>query len=357
MLPALGAAIPAAVAAMGGGASAGGGGMMAALGPSIISGGMGLFGGMLGNQAQGGNIKDQAHAAHEAATHSVQWRVADAIKAGIHPLYALGMQPSTSIPMALDDKVGPAMADMGQGLGTALHRASDQMTRDRHQLDMALGHAQLAESDARREMYLSEAARNRQVPGAPVPGLGVQPEIIGQMGQDAGVPGTIEIEPSKIPSGKMDMPSVKAGVGRGYEERFFGFRKRIPMMIPETGGESPEEVISEMNPITWLGLLKANANLYGPEWLKDYIGFRYFGKDPVHNWEEYLKSPKPTGSAVLRSTEDRLGMLKGAAKKWWSDMWKEMGEQVDKGSQKRNSGRTIIDPSTGRVLSGPTGRR
>lgn len=281
--------------AAGGGAAAGGG-IMSAIAPSLISGGLGLFGGLLGNKAQSNNISDQLKFRREELHNAIQWRVQDAQQAGIHPLYALGMSPPSSFPIALDDKVGPAIQEMGQNVGNVLHRQMDQDARDKHQLDMALGHASLAESDARREMYLSEAAKNRQVPAAPMPGVGLQLE---SSGQDMSAPGVIEVKPPEVASSKQGFPNIEAGVHPGYQEVWQGLQKKMPMMLPSLKGENQEEVIKEMWPGTWWALLKANSELYGDGWLKDFLRLRYMGENPLKNWSDIINSARPKGSATL----------------------------------------------------------
>lgn len=257
-----------------------------AVGP-LISGGLSLTGSILSDSAQRENVERQLAFQRETQQNSIQWRVADAQKAGIHPLFALGANTPSSFPVAMDTQIGEGLRDMGQSVGGAVTRMLDTQAKEKHQMDMALGAAQLEESDARKQMYLSEASRNRQQPAAPMPGLGIQREgkvsAGPQMeidGQSYDVPGTgaIDLKPVEQLSAKLGNPDVAAGLHPGYEERLF---RGMPMLFPQTAGESPEEILSEMSLPAYLGLLILNQNTYGGKWMDDFMKMRYLGqKDP-----------------------------------------------------------------------------
>lgn len=57
-----------------------------------------------------------------AAKKSIQWRVKDAIEAGIHPIYALGAPSFSPSPISVSGSspMGEAVASMGQDLGGAV---------------------------------------------------------------------------------------------------------------------------------------------------------------------------------------------------------------------------------------------
>lgn len=362
MLPAFGALAGAGVLgslAGGGGAAAGGAagaGLLGAFGPSLLSGGLSLLGGLFGNENQTDNLERQLALRREELQNAVTWRVADARRAGIHPLYALGMQAPQSFPIALDDKVGPAIAEMGQGLGSALHRSMDAVSRDKHQMEMALGSAQLDVMDAQAQMYRSEAMRNMQAPAAPMPGLGIQRESPGAVsgkfegfeGQDAVVPGVIDVKPAEVVSPKAGDKSMVAGINPYGEEQWY--HNRLPMMVPRTQGESIEEIWSEMSAPAFMGWILRNGQLYGEGWINDFINMRYFGRTPLRDWSQFKNMPKPAGAAVmdmelknkLKNEYNRLvdkygpELRNGAAdakrrfKAEWAEIWKKMGEQVDR---------------------------
>lgn len=66
----------------------------------------------------------------DMAKNSVQWRVADAKAAGIHPLAALGIMPSSFAPVSMGGDGGAShLADLGQNIGRAV--GAYQSSRER----------------------------------------------------------------------------------------------------------------------------------------------------------------------------------------------------------------------------------
>lgn len=62
------------------------------------------------------NARKQMHMQKEFAQNGIQWKVEDAKKAGIHPLYALGANTMSYSPQT----VGTDLAGVGQNLGRAI---------------------------------------------------------------------------------------------------------------------------------------------------------------------------------------------------------------------------------------------
>lgn len=82
---------------------------------AIISGVSSLAGGIMGSKSAAADRKYQK----EYAQNSVQWRAADAKKAGIHPLAALGHSGAQYQPVG-DGGLGSAVSQAGQQLGSAV---------------------------------------------------------------------------------------------------------------------------------------------------------------------------------------------------------------------------------------------
>lgn len=82
--------------------------------------GGGLLSGMMGNKA----AKSQQKAQVQFAKNAIQWKTQDALKAGIHPLYALGAQTTSYQPVSVGgtSDLGSGIADAGkqiaQGMST-----------------------------------------------------------------------------------------------------------------------------------------------------------------------------------------------------------------------------------------------
>lgn len=88
---------------------------------ALVGAGASLIGGLLGKssteKANAQNIRLQKQFAQEG----IRWKVEDAKKAGIHPLYALGAQTHSFAPAVVGDTALPnAMAEAGQNIGRAI---------------------------------------------------------------------------------------------------------------------------------------------------------------------------------------------------------------------------------------------
>lgn len=87
---------------------------------TLIGAGLSLAGGLIGREAQEDQRAKNEALQREFAQNSVQWRVADAKKAGIHPLYAMGaptMSPAVSVQ---GDPLGASLSSMGADVGRAM---------------------------------------------------------------------------------------------------------------------------------------------------------------------------------------------------------------------------------------------
>lgn len=102
----------------------------AILGGAGISAGAGLIGSAINGIMAGQSFDFQRemwdknyNAQKEFAQNSMQWRVADARAAGLHPLAALGQMGSSYTPTSVYDNgpdVGSAVANAGSALGSAM---------------------------------------------------------------------------------------------------------------------------------------------------------------------------------------------------------------------------------------------
>lgn len=98
--------------------------------PSILSGATKLIGGFLGKSSQDeANRIAQQNADRnialqkEFAQNAIQWKVDDATKAGIHPVYALGGSTTSFSPVSVGvsgaDPLASSLSDMGQDVSRA----------------------------------------------------------------------------------------------------------------------------------------------------------------------------------------------------------------------------------------------
>lgn len=143
----------------------------------LISAGAGLLGGLFGKSSQEKANRQNIEFQKKFAQKGIQWRVADAKAAGIHPLAALGASTASFSPSVVGDtSLGSAIGQAGQDLGRAFNatRTSDQKLGD---LQLQIAQEQLkglrldnggkAISNA---SAASQAVRNAQV-GPPFPSV------------------------------------------------------------------------------------------------------------------------------------------------------------------------------------------
>lgn len=249
---------------------------------TIIGAGMGLLGGALSNMSNRETAGDSWEHQKEALQNTVQWRVADAKKAGIHPLYALGQAPMNIAPMAFEDKLGPALADAGQGISQTISRMETPAQKAMDFMNYEVAASVRDRNDAEALLFRSQAARVIQgsQQGIGAPGLGIQSED-GQLPNPPGQ-GMINLKPAEQLSMKKGHEYSSAGANPAYQLRYMD--TGLPMYLPIAEGDSPEETISEMSFPTWAGLLMRNSRIFGPGWMKDMIHSRYLGQKPTGHY-------------------------------------------------------------------------
>lgn len=126
---------------------------------SIIGAGSSLVGGLLGNSSANAAMDLQK----KAMQKGIQWKVADAKAAGIHPLFALGA--STSMPSAVISPLGESVAAAGQDISRAVDAMSDSREKA-SSMSKALGALQLERGALENEMLRSQI-RRLNAPGSP----------------------------------------------------------------------------------------------------------------------------------------------------------------------------------------------
>lgn len=126
------------------------------------------------------NWNKQFEMAHDGLT----WRVNDAIRAGIHPLFALGAQVSSGSPvmagMAIPETghMGAAVADMGQNIGRAISAMADKDSK----LE-ALQNLQIERGGLENELLRSQIAQVRAGTGPGLPSTSGLPGTLTKSGQ------------------------------------------------------------------------------------------------------------------------------------------------------------------------------
>lgn len=149
-------------------------------------GGLGnLVGGLLGsessrkaNETAQENAVHQANLQREFAQNSIRWRVEDAVRAGIHPLAALGNPGINYSPMSVGAVADTSLSSMASNMGQDISRAINA-TRTQTERDKVFAEG-MRELDAERkvlenDLLRSQIARFNQtsqpaMPGSPSPG-------------------------------------------------------------------------------------------------------------------------------------------------------------------------------------------
>lgn len=139
----------------------------------------GIVGGLIDKSAGEEQADKQAELQKEFAQTGIRWKVKDAIRAGIHPLYALGASTAQYSPIT----VGTDFATQGQNLG----RAITAMATDREKaggFEKTVQNLTLEKMGLENEVLRSQLATIRQPssgPGMPssrmMPGQGSTPAV------------------------------------------------------------------------------------------------------------------------------------------------------------------------------------
>ena len=246
--------------------------------------------------------------------NQISWRVKDAKNAGIHPLYALGMSPAASSAPVPVSGLGDGIAEAGQHIGGAVSRMASKSQKKEEQLRLALLSSQIGESDARKNLLESEAARNRQNTRSMVEGgqtqLGVMQEngaTLPNANQKAGnlifkdnpafiyesdlnnrtssfppqlrdLPGAgiITKEPSEVKTHKKGSRGIIAGEHPGFKE--YRLPNGLPILLPES--DSMSEALEEVPMFMYKSIYELNKRQYGENWGSDFIDFLWKGKGP-----------------------------------------------------------------------------
>lgn len=175
--------------------------------PALIGAAAAIGGGILqnrankkANQAAEAAAQRQYEQQKEFAQSGIQWKVQDAEKAGIHPLFALGANTVSYSPQSVGstpnsfDFVGQAGQNIGRAIDStrstpaqALALEGTRIQIEGLQLDNELKRAQLASSIA--------TARQTSVPGIPdlfqraaIPGQGDSTQYLDMPGHEANTP-------------------------------------------------------------------------------------------------------------------------------------------------------------------------
>lgn len=141
------------------------------------------------------NIKLQK----QFAQQGIQWKVADAKQAGIHPLAALGAQTTSFSPV----QVGSNFAQAGQDIGRAMQGTQNENTKTAS----TLAKLQLQRAELENTLLASQIKRYNQAGTPPSSPVAQQHIIPGQGSAPA-----IKVEPQEMETALNNAPHTTPGV-------------------------------------------------------------------------------------------------------------------------------------------------
>lgn len=252
---------------------------------SLVAAGASLLGGFMGNKsAEKAARQNQKHEAamrqkeyeqqKEFAQSGVQWKVSDAAKAGVHPLYALGANTVSYAPQSVGSTSLPAadyghLADAGQHIGRAIANTQsgpsqvDAYTKAVQALQLdGLG----LDNDIKRADLASKIATTNQSGMPPgIPGVATRWLLEGQ------------------PGGEIDYSRKQSPAEPGAPFQTAGAAPDVMFTRTATGGYAPvmPENVQEAYENDWLGRM---------QWM--------FRNRIVPSWGQYPNIPTGPGEGL-----------------------------------------------------------
>lgn len=193
---------------------------------SLLGAASSVFGGLLGksasdqaNSTAAANAAAQQQLQMKFAKNGIQWRVQDAQKAGIHPLYALGASiptytPNTFVP-GVDNSLGSGIAAAGQNVGRALDATSPASVRQRQYAEAMMA-LELERGSLQNELLRSNIAKLNQNP--PMPTAGDRYLLDGQSGSGVVSSPTFDQRFSGALIARQPMQQTATQPGAGWQE-------------------------------------------------------------------------------------------------------------------------------------------
>ncbi len=165
--------------------------------PAALSFAGGLIGQNKQNKANRQINEQNIRLQKEFAQSGITWRVADAKRAGIHPLAALGAQTHSYAPQSIGMDYSN-MGRMGQDIGRAISTAAGGSQRRRlEQYNEKVRQLNLKNMELRNAALASQIAVNTQSGQVPRTGIGSRMLVDGQTDSGSAVPGLVKDVPQR----------------------------------------------------------------------------------------------------------------------------------------------------------------
>lgn len=175
--------------------------------PAIIGAAATLGAGYLGSKTSAENAEKNIAMQKEFAKNGIQWKVQDAQKAGVHPLYALGAQTHSFSPIQMGgNEFASSLASAGQDISRAVTNTQNQNSQ--HVLtyqQLQLDNMRLQNEHLQAQIEGSRIANLKQVQSQP--GIPSATERFLLPGQSAS--GAITTKPMEITSTNPGRPHME----------------------------------------------------------------------------------------------------------------------------------------------------
>lgn len=263
---------------------------------AAIAAGASLIGSQIASNrsGQGQTAYEGFQQSKEFAQQGVQWRVEDAKKAGIHPLYALGANLPTFSPASNvggEDPLGRSIGIAGQNLGRAVTAHQTKKQRVGSQI-YAL---QIERAGLENDLLRSQIIRSAQT-GPPVPSNTSNPMLtdvpgLGLGATEGGTTGKVVVKP---------MERSSTVPGHGYSEAGvipdLGWGKTETGYVPIPSKDMKERIEDQIIPeIMWAirnNLIPTFGQGTSPPW-KPKTGYVWWFNAARQEWQETLMA-KPS---------------------------------------------------------------
>lgn len=170
-------------------------------GGGLLSGIGSIVGGLFGSESQQDANNANAALQYDFAKNGIQWKVADAKAAGVHPLFALGAQTNMASPSYVGDSVLPgALSQAGQDIGRAIDATRSKSDR----FSARMQALQVQRGELENQLLASQIAKLNASPNPSMP-VGDEFMIPGQ-----GNSPLVRTDPSRITSSRSGDASMEA---------------------------------------------------------------------------------------------------------------------------------------------------
>lgn len=176
----------------------------------LISAGAKLFGGFMSDQRADARAEQNVALQREFAQKGVQWKVADAKAAGVHPLYALGASTHSFAPVSVGGSgVGTAVASMGQDISRAA-MAGQTAPQRMGAVSDAMQKLTVENASLQNDLLRSQIARLNQaaVPAVPGPSPNVQLGVPADLGVKVSPGATETVAPGHPSQARAVVPDM-----------------------------------------------------------------------------------------------------------------------------------------------------